>query len=185
MGAATKMEEYVPDATPTNSAKAKSFNVCTPTNNNAPIGNNTTREVLTDRIRVWFRDMFTTAEYVSRATDASDSVFSFTLSKMTTVSYSEYPRMVRMAITVSGVTSRPTSAYTPAVMMRSWARATSAPMAIFHSKRAVMYSVTRTRNTIRPTSIFREIVLPNVGPTSCSLISFGEIPAAPASSALS
>src|SRR5438477_5495355 len=70
-------------------------------------------------------------------------------------------------------------------MMRSWARATSAPMAIFHSKRMVMYSVTRTRNTIRPMSIFREMVFPNVGPTSCSLISLGEILAAPASAARS
>src|SRR5439155_6099812 len=166
MGAATKIEEYVPDATPTNSANAKSFNVCPPNNNNDPIDSNTTRELLTDRIRVWFKDMVTTPEYVSRATDASDSVFSFTLSKMTTVSYSEYPRMVRMAMTVSGVTSRPTSAYTPAVMMRSWASATSAPMAIFHSNRRVMYRVTRIRKTIRPMSIFLEIVPPNVGPTS-------------------
>jgi hypothetical protein len=72
------------------------------------------------------------------ATRDSDSVFSLILSKMTTVSYSEYPRMVRMAITVSGVTSRPTRAYTPAVMIRSWNRATRAATAIFHSNRNQM-----------------------------------------------
>src|SRR5258706_10955477 len=54
----------------------------------------------------------------------------------------------------------------PAVMMRSWPRATSALMAIFSSNRSVMYSVTRIRKTIRPVSIFREIVLPHVGPMS-------------------
>src|ERR671935_2706039 len=70
-------------------------------------------------------------------------------------------------------------------MMRSWARATRAPIAIFHSNRAVMYSVTRIKKTMSPVSIFLEIVLPNVGPTSCSLMSLGEIPAARASSARS
>jgi hypothetical protein len=41
---------------------------------------------------------------------AVDSVFSFTLSKITTVSYSENPRIVRIAITVGGDTSRPVNA---------------------------------------------------------------------------
>src|SRR2546422_7539581 len=40
--------------------------------------------------------------------------------------------------------------------------------------------VTRTTNTIRPTIAFLEMVPPHVGPTSCSLISLTEIPAAPA-----
>ena len=67
--------------------------------------------MFTERINTWFRDVLTTPEYVSRDTAASDSpVFSLTLSKMTTVSYSEYPRMVRMAMTVAGDTVRPTSA---------------------------------------------------------------------------
>ena len=61
-------------------------------------------------MKVWFSDMFATPVYPSRATSTGDSVFSLILSKMTTVSYSEYPRMVRMAITVSGVTCRPTKA---------------------------------------------------------------------------
>ncbi len=37
-------------------------------------------------------------------------VFSRTLSNTTTVSYSEYPRMVSTPITVAGVTSKPISA---------------------------------------------------------------------------
>ena len=37
-------------------------------------------------------------------------MFSRTLSKTTTVSYREYPRMVRIPIRVAGVTVKPTSA---------------------------------------------------------------------------
>src|SRR5713226_5835513 len=55
-------------------------------------------------------------------------------------------------------------------MMRSWVRATSAPAAIFGSNRNEMYSVTRIRKMIRPSMAFFEIVLPQVGPTSCWLI---------------
>src|SRR5205823_5827429 len=110
IGEATKIEEYVPDATPTNRANAKSFRVEPPNSRSDRIGSSTTNDVFTDRINTWFSEMFTTPEYVSRVTIDSDSVFSFTLSKMTTVSYSEYPRMVRMAITVAGVTVRPTRA---------------------------------------------------------------------------
>src|SRR5437867_1269049 len=69
----------------------------------------------------------------------------------------------------------------PAVMMRSWASAISAPAAIFNSKRRVMYSVTSTRKITSAVIIFREMVLPHVAPTSCSLISFTEMPAVRAS----
>ena len=81
-----------------------------PNSSSERIGSRTTSEVLTERINVWFNDMLTTPEYVSRETSASDCVFSLTLSKITTVSQREYPRIVRIAMTVSGVTSRPTSA---------------------------------------------------------------------------
>src|SRR5919198_2293652 len=63
-------------------------------------------------------------------------------------------------------------------MIRSGGRATRPPAAIFNSNRKVMYRVTRTRNTIRPTTAFLEMVPPHVGPTSCSLMSLTEIPAA-------
>ena len=86
------------------------FRVWPPNTSNVPIGSSTTRDVFTDRIRVWFSDRLTMPEYVSRETSAAEAAFSFTLSKMTTVSYNEYPRMVRIAITDSGVTWRPTSA---------------------------------------------------------------------------
>src|SRR6266511_2707486 len=65
----------------------------------------------------------------------------------------------------------------PAVMMRSWPRAMRAPAAIFTSNRRVMYSETSRRKTTSAVNILREIVLPHVGPTSCSLISLTEIPA--------
>src|SRR6266536_1790311 len=73
----------------------------------------------------------------------------------------------------------------PAVMMRSWPRAMRAPAAIFSSNRKVMYSVTIRRKTTRAVNILREIVLPQVGPTSCSLISLTEIPAVRARTARS
>src|SRR6266545_943564 len=65
----------------------------------------------------------------------------------------------------------------PAVMMRSWPRAMRAPAAIFTSNRRVMYSETSRRKTTSAVIILREIVLPQVGPTSCSLMSLTEIPA--------
>jgi hypothetical protein len=44
-----------------------------------------------------------------RADFSRSRVFSSTLSKTTTVSYSEKPRMVRKPMTVDGVTSKPIS----------------------------------------------------------------------------
>src|SRR6266542_5784395 len=73
----------------------------------------------------------------------------------------------------------------PAVMIRSCPRATSAPTAIFGSNRSEMYAVTRTRKTIRAVTAFREIVPPQVGPTSVSLMSLGETPACFASASRS
>src|SRR6266496_2125389 len=70
-------------------------------------------------------------------------------------------------------------------MMRSWARATSAPAAIFHSKRRAMYRLTSSRKTISATRAFREIVLPHVALTSCPLMSLTEIPARLARAAFS
>ena len=62
IGAAMKIDEYVPEATPMNSANAKSFRVWPPKSSSDPMGSSTTSEVFTDRIRVWFKDMFTTPE---------------------------------------------------------------------------------------------------------------------------
>ena len=44
-----------------------------------------------------------------RLVDARPRVFSCTRSNTTMVSYNEYPRMVRKAITVSGLTTKPES----------------------------------------------------------------------------
>src|SRR6266496_753758 len=57
-GAAMKIEEYAPVATPMNRAKAKSFSVWPPNSSRAPMGRRTTSEVFTDRIRVWFSEVF-------------------------------------------------------------------------------------------------------------------------------
>ena len=51
-----------------------------------------------------------------------------TLSNTTTESYSEKPRMVRMPMTVAGVTSNPTIEYTPAVTVTSKTSEASAAM---------------------------------------------------------
>ena len=50
------------------------------------MGKSTTNDVFTERMKVWFTEMFTTPEYASRATSPADSVFSLILSKITTVS---------------------------------------------------------------------------------------------------
>ena len=61
-GAAMKIDEYVPAATPMNSANAKSFSVWPPKSSRLPIGSRTTSDVFRDRIRVWFNDMLTMPE---------------------------------------------------------------------------------------------------------------------------
>jgi hypothetical protein len=79
-GAAMKIDEYAPIATPTNIANAKFFRVSPPNSSSDRIGSNTTSDVFTDRITVWLRDRSTTLVYPMRARSAADSVFSLTLS---------------------------------------------------------------------------------------------------------
>ena len=68
-------------------------------------------EVLIDRTRVWLtRQVGGLGCRSASLPMVSPLVFSRTLSKTTTVSYSEYPRMVSRPITVAGVTSKPTRA---------------------------------------------------------------------------
>ena len=62
IGAAMKIEEYAPIATPTNIANAKSFNVAPPKNSSDTIGRITTSEVFTDLISTWLHDWFTVSE---------------------------------------------------------------------------------------------------------------------------
>ena len=71
------------------------------------MGSSATNDVLMERISVWFMDRLTMSLYVSRPVDAKPLVFSWTRSNTTMVSYSEYPRMVRNATTVAGVTCNP------------------------------------------------------------------------------
>ena len=117
-----------------NSAKAKSFSVWPPNTSNVPIGSSTTRDVFTERIRVWFSDRLTMPEYVSRETRAAEAAFSFTLSKMTTVSFIERPMIVRKAAIIFWSISKfvywviPSRIDTaPRATMTSWKSAMMAP----------------------------------------------------------
>ena len=83
---------------------------------------------------VWLTARFAASAYVRLVRPSRPRVFSRTLSNTTTVSYSENPRIVSRPMTVAGETSKPTSEYTPAVMMMSFARAMSAASAIRRSK---------------------------------------------------
>ncbi len=91
-------------------ARPKSFSVVAPStpapmNRIDRMGRMATRDVFSDRIRTWFIDRFTVSVYVIRPVAERPFEFSSTLSNTTMVSYREYPRMVRKAITVAGVTS--------------------------------------------------------------------------------
>ena len=55
-GAAMKIDEYAPVATPMNIANAKSFSVSPPKSSNDRIGSSTTSEVFTERINTWFSE---------------------------------------------------------------------------------------------------------------------------------
>ena len=89
-GVATKMEEYVPEAMPTNSARARSRRVSAPrrklpTNSRLPTGSSVDSEVLIDRMRVWFIASLAIWRYDFLALEGR-MTFSLILSKTTTVS---------------------------------------------------------------------------------------------------
>ena len=107
-------------------------------NSSEATGSSAMIDVLIERINVWLTARFAAWLYVIVLVEVSFAVLSRTLSKTTTVSYSEKPRIVSKAITVAGVTSKPTSEYTPAVMTRSWMRASMAANAILGSNRSEM-----------------------------------------------
>ena len=62
MGEAMKIEEYAPDATPMNSANAKSLRVSPPNRSRDRMGSSTTNDVFNDLIKVSFKERFTTPE---------------------------------------------------------------------------------------------------------------------------
>ncbi len=114
-GVARNTDEKVPTRMPTNSASAMSRRVPAPSrkapmNRIAATGSTATIEVLIDRTSVWFSARLAISEYVKRFCLTTPRTFSRTLSNTTTVSYREYPRIVRKPITVAGVTSQPTAA---------------------------------------------------------------------------
>ena len=72
-----------------------------------PTGSSATTEVLIERIRVWFSARLDASAYVWVVPPVMPRVFSWILSKTTTVSYRAKPRMVRKPTIVDGVTSNP------------------------------------------------------------------------------
>src|SRR5689334_10010648 len=114
-GAATKIDEYEPMNRPTASASAKSSSAVAPSTP-APMkssdrtGSNATSEVDSERISTELSARFTISPYVERPVAVSVRWYSVTLSKTTTVSYKEKPRIVKNAVTVAGVTSNWNSA---------------------------------------------------------------------------
>ena len=80
-----------------------------PTNSSPATGSSAISDVLIERIRVSLTARLAAPEYVTREPPRMPLAFSSTLSKTTTVSYSEKPRMVSRPTIVDGVTSKPTS----------------------------------------------------------------------------
>jgi hypothetical protein len=118
-----------PTAIPTNSASARSCSVVAPEHLRADEQQRPDRQDRGDRRvdrAVQHLVHRRVDEFLVGAAPGSPSAiaFSLTRSKTTTVSYSEYPRMVSSAMTVAGDTLKPTSAYTPTVIARSWTSAT-------------------------------------------------------------
>ena len=65
-GVAMKIEEYVPDATPTRSANAKSFSVSPPNSISEPTGIRTTKLVASDLVNTSDIERFAIWENVAR-----------------------------------------------------------------------------------------------------------------------
>ena len=78
-----------------------------PTNSRPATGSSAISEVLIERISVWLTARLAAPEYVMREPPRMPRAFSSTLSKTTTVSYREKPRMVSRPTMVDGVTSKP------------------------------------------------------------------------------
>jgi hypothetical protein len=91
IGVASTIEEYAPAARPTNSTRARSLRVPTPsrpapTNSSPATGSSAITEVLMERISVWLTARLAASPHVMRAVRSRSFTFSSTLSKTTTVS---------------------------------------------------------------------------------------------------
>jgi hypothetical protein len=100
------------------------------------------------------------------------------------VSYSEYPRIVRNAITVAGVTRNWNTEYTPTATITSLTMAVSAATAMRHSNRSEMNTATTTRKITRARAAFSVISAPQVELVNEKLMSSTVTPAASAKSAV-
>src|SRR3954447_9858555 len=154
-------DEYAPEMTPTSSANAKSFSVSPPNRSSASTGSAVQNDVASDRVSTSDIERLTICEKVALG---MRGMFSRMRSNTMIVSYKEKPRMVRSAATVDAVTSRPTSAYTPAVMRMSCISAISTGTANFHWNRSAMYIEMTASDAMIATSAELAIDWPNVGP---------------------
>src|SRR3984893_11545561 len=104
IGAAMPKLEYVPTTIPTTKAKEKARKTCPPIKNKTRTVRNVRPLVKSVRERVWLMDLFTTSAKDSRR---SRRLFSRMRSKITMVSFIEYPTRVSMAaITVREISKR-------------------------------------------------------------------------------
>ncbi len=85
-GEAMKIDEYAPEATPINSAKAKSRSVEPPNSSSAMIGSSVHDVVAIDRVNTSLIDRFTICENAARGIRGT---FSRTRSNTMIVSYNE------------------------------------------------------------------------------------------------
>src|ERR1700737_5135765 len=93
-GAAMPKLEYVPTTIPTTKAKEKARNTCPPIRNKTNTVRNVRPLVKSVRERVWLMDLFTTSANDSRR---NKRLFSRMRSKITMVSFIEYPTRVNNA----------------------------------------------------------------------------------------
>ncbi len=92
--------------------------------------------MFSERISTWFSEVFAMSVYDRLLVVPTRRSFSRILSNTTTVSYRENPRIVKNAMTVAGVTSKPVMAYTPTVIKMSWITAMIAAVAILMVNRS-------------------------------------------------
>src|ERR1700727_2701309 len=156
-----KIDEYAPEATPINKANAKSFNVEPPNSSSAITGSRVQEVVINDRVRTSDIERFTTCE---NAALGIRGMFSRTRSNTMIVSYSEYPRIVNNAATVSAVTTRPVNAYTPAVINKSCIKAIKTGTVNFHANRNATYNEITNNEMMIATTALLVTVDPNAGP---------------------
>src|SRR6202030_3794327 len=116
IGAAMPKLEYVPTTIPTTKAKEKARSTCPPIKNKTSTVRNVNPLVKRVRESVWLMDLFTTSANDSRR---NKRLFSRMRSKITMVSFIEYPTRVSMAAITVREISKCSSDKNPMVIKTS------------------------------------------------------------------